>query len=149
MSPQHGDDRTPGTGRASGPGPSGDRPVSALPSVQARVLAFAAILLAGLCGALIGWGFVGVQCTGSCSTKEGAGAVVGAAIAAAGVAVVAVLTLRAMGEWKTIKQDRALAEAADAARAGLAAWAGDGPPGPPPEADPADGPGAGPAADPD
>jgi hypothetical protein len=88
------------------------RPLSALPSVQARALAFAAILVAGVCGALIGYGFVGLQCTGNCSTPEGAGAVVGGALAAAGVAVVAVLTLRAMGEWRTIKEERALAEVA-------------------------------------
>jgi hypothetical protein len=88
------------------------RALSDLPSVQARALAFAAILVAGTCGALIGYGFVGLQCTGSCSTPEGAGAVVGGALAAAGVAVVAVLTLRAMGEWRTIKEERALAEAA-------------------------------------
>jgi hypothetical protein len=43
--------------------------------------------------------------------------VVGAIIAAAGVAVVAVLVLRAMGEWKTIKEERALAEATQAALA--------------------------------
>jgi len=40
---------------------------------------------------------------------------VGAIIAAVGVAVVAVLVLRAMGEWKTIKEERALAEATQAA----------------------------------
>ena len=44
---------------------------------------------------------------------QGVGAVVGGALAAAGVAVVAVLTLRAMGEWRTIKEERALAEAAE------------------------------------
>jgi len=77
--------------------------VSALPSVQARALAFVAILVAGLCGALIGYGFVGVQCHGHCGTPKGLGALTGGALAAAGVAVVAVLTLRAMGEWRAIK----------------------------------------------
>ena len=88
---------------ASGPG----GPPSALPSAPARVLAFAAILLAGVCGALIGFALVRVQCHGNCSTPKGLGALVGGVIAAGGVAVVAVLTLRAMGEWHTIKEDRA------------------------------------------
>ena len=121
MTSAHGDDRIPGRDLPSGAGTASARPVSALPSVRARALAFGAILVAGLCGALIGYGFVGVQCTGTCTTDEGVGAVIGGAIAAAGVAVVAVLTLRAMGEWRTIKEDRALAEAAEAARAALAA----------------------------
>jgi hypothetical protein len=88
-----------------------------LPSVQARALAFAAIIIAGICGALIGWSFVDLQCHGSCTVPDGAGSVVGAIIAAVGVAVVAVLVLRAMGEWKTIKEERALAEATEAALA--------------------------------
>jgi len=80
-------------------------------------LAFAAILVAGVCGALIGYSFVSIQCHGSCSTPEGGGAIVGAVIAAVGVAVVAVLVLRAMGEWKTITEQRALDEADRAAAA--------------------------------
>jgi hypothetical protein len=79
---------------------SPEPPPSALPSVRARVLAFLAILVAGGCGALIGYGVVDVQCERDCTTAIGLGAVVGAALAAAGVAVVAVLTLRAMGEWR-------------------------------------------------
>jgi hypothetical protein len=82
-------------------------PPSALPSVQARALAFLAILVAGICGALIGFAFVRLQCHGNCSTPKGLGALGGGAFAAGGVAVVAVLTLRAMGEWGTIKADRA------------------------------------------
>jgi len=78
--------------------------MSALPSPRARALAFVAIVVAGLCGALIGWSFVDLQCTGDCSTPGGIGAVVGGVLAAAGVAVVAVLTLRAMAEWKRIKE---------------------------------------------
>lgn len=76
-----------------------ERPLSALPSRRARVLAFAAILVAGLCGALIGSSFVSLQCEGGCETGSGLGAVVGGLLAAGGVAVVAVLVLRAMGEW--------------------------------------------------
>jgi hypothetical protein len=63
------------------------------------VLAFAAILIAGACGGLIGYAVVDLQCDGSCGLAEGIGAIVGAVGAAAGVAVIAVLTLRAMGEW--------------------------------------------------
>lgn len=80
-------------------GPPGDRPLSAIPSTRARALAFAAILVAGVCGALIGGSFVGLQCE-DCSTATGLAAVVGALVAAGGVAVVAVLVLRAMGEWR-------------------------------------------------
>jgi hypothetical protein len=93
----------PGSAGTNGSG----RPASALPSVPARAIAFVAILVAGVCGALIGFSFVRLQCTGNCGTPTGLGAVVGAAIASGGVAVVAVLTLRAMGEWKTIKEERA------------------------------------------
>ena len=83
-----------------------EHPESSLPSVRARVAAFVAILLGGACGALIGYGLVDVQCTGDCGTAEGAGAVTGGLIAAIGVAVVAVLVLRAMGEWRTIQRER-------------------------------------------
>ena len=79
--------------------------MSALPSPFARGVAFAAIVVAGVCGALIGWSFVDLQCTGNCSTPSGIGAVVGAAVSAIGVAVVAVLTLRAMGEWKRLREE--------------------------------------------
>jgi hypothetical protein len=72
--------------------------------VAARALAFAAILVAGTCGGLIGYAVVKVQCEGDCATPNGLGAFVGAVTAAAGVAVVATLVLRAMGEWKTIKE---------------------------------------------
>ena len=82
-----------------------DRPVSALPSVRARALAFAAIILAGAAGAAIGGSFVDLQCHGSCDTPIGIGAVAGGAAGAGGTGVVAVLTLRAMGEWKRIKEE--------------------------------------------
>jgi hypothetical protein len=87
-------------------GPGGhQRSLSALPSVRARVLAFCAIVLAGICGALIGSSFVSLQCTGDCITPAGIGALVGAVVAAGGVAVVAVLTLRAMAEWRRIREE--------------------------------------------
>jgi hypothetical protein len=74
-------------------------PASAAPSVGARVLAFASILVAGVCGGLIGYAFMDLQCTGDCGVQKGVGALVGSVGAAIGVAVIAVLTLRAMGEW--------------------------------------------------
>ena len=83
-------------------GPGDDRRLSALPSRRARLLAFLAILLAGGCGALIGASFVSLQCE-DCDAATGVGAVVGGLVAAAGVAVVAVLVLRAMGEWRRIE----------------------------------------------
>lgn len=82
------------------------RPYSALPSVRARVLAFGAILVAGLAGGLIGSAFVGLQCAGACATPRGVGFLTGALLAAGGVAVVAVLVLRAMGEWRRISDER-------------------------------------------
>lgn len=82
--------------------PAPDRPLSALPSTRARVLAFGAILLGGLAGALIGYGFVDIQCSGSCATPDAIGALTGAVLAALGTAVVAVLALRAMGEWRQL-----------------------------------------------
>jgi hypothetical protein len=76
------------------PGPT------ALPSTGARAVAFAAIVVAGLCGVLIGRALVDIQCRGDCGVATGIGAVVGGAMAAGGVAVVAVLVLRAMSEWR-------------------------------------------------
>ena len=77
---------------------------TALPSRGARALAFAAILLAGAAGAFIGYGFVDLQTSGDdAGVQAGIGLLVGAIIAAGGTAVVAVLTLRAMGEWNSIQ----------------------------------------------
>jgi hypothetical protein len=105
---------------------------TALPSVTARLLAFVAILLGGLCGGLIGYAVVDLQCgtEGSvvvpveaapdqppetvpatpsprpsptergCGVAVGLGALVGALVGAGGVAVVSVLVLRAMSEWR-------------------------------------------------
>lgn len=73
---------------------------TALPGVGARIVAFAAICVAGLCGLLIGMALVRIGCKGDCGVEEGIGAIVGGVGAAGGVAVVAVLVLRAMGEWR-------------------------------------------------
>ena len=80
---------------------------SALPSRTARLLAFAAIIIADVCGGLIGYAVVNVQCHGPCTTPKGVGSLTGAVLAAGGVAVVAVLVLRAMGEWRRIQEERA------------------------------------------
>jgi anti-sigma factor RsiW len=77
--------------------------LSALPSPLARALAFIAILIGGLAGGLIGYGFVDLQ---SDDTAWAAvGGLVGAVASAAGTAVIAVLVLRAMGEWRQIHQE--------------------------------------------
>jgi hypothetical protein len=86
---------------------------SALPSTTARLLAFLAIVVGGVCGAVIGWSVTDLQCgpperagaeqpadDDGCGTITGVGAVVGAVVGAGGVAVVAVLVLRAMAEWR-------------------------------------------------
>jgi hypothetical protein len=75
-----------------------------LPSVTARVVAFSLILLAGAAGGFIGYAFTDLQCTGDCTVQTGIGALVGAVFAAGGTGVVTVLTLRAMGEWRTIQE---------------------------------------------
>ena len=101
---------------------------TALPSVTARALAFVAILLGGLCGGLIGYAVTDLQCgtpevvvpldadgrpdpdaqiperneddEAGCRTLASVGGLVGAAIGAGGVAIVSVLVLRAMAEWR-------------------------------------------------
>jgi hypothetical protein len=82
----------------------GDGPPTALPSVTARVLGFIAIVVAGAVGAFIGYAFTDLQCHGSCATPDAIGGLVGALLGAIGVAVVVVLALRAMGEWRTIQE---------------------------------------------
>ena len=74
---------------------------SALPGRRARAVATLAILLAGVCGGLIGYALVDVSCTGDCGWQLGVGALVGAVASASGTAVVASLTLRAMHEWRS------------------------------------------------
>jgi hypothetical protein len=86
-------------------GDPGSRRASALPSVRARVLAFVAIILAGVAGAVIGGSVVDIECHGSCATPVGIGAVAGGAGAAGGAGIVAALTLRAMGEWRQISEE--------------------------------------------
>ena len=78
------------------------------PPIWARLLAVGSIIIAGVCGGLIGWSVFDLQCTGDCSTTAALAGVGTALVSAVGVAVVAVLSLRAMAEWKAIEaRDRA------------------------------------------
>jgi hypothetical protein len=76
--------------------------VSALPPVGARVLAFLSVLVGGLAGGFIGYAFGDLG--GFSDVATGLLLVAGALLGAGGVAVVAVLTLRALGEWETIRR---------------------------------------------
>lgn len=78
------------------------RPLSAIPPVTARAIAFTAILLGGLAGGLIGFALVDIQCDGDCSLPTGLGILVGSVLCAGGMAIVSVLALRAMGEWREV-----------------------------------------------
>lgn len=88
--------RSPSTGPADGD------PESALPPVFARVLAFSSILIGGVAGGLIGYAFADLGGFGGAAV--GLVTFLGAVTGAGGVAVVAVLTLRALGEWETIRR---------------------------------------------
>jgi hypothetical protein len=83
-----------------------DRPLSALPSPLARAIAFASILVGGLAGAVIGFALVDIQYSGDADWPRGLGVVIGAMVAAGGTAIVAVLVLRALGEWRDINDRR-------------------------------------------
>jgi hypothetical protein len=65
-------------------------------------MAFAAILVGGFAGGLIGYTLVRLQCNGDCNVAKGLGALIGAIVAALGMSVVAVLVLRALGEWRQL-----------------------------------------------
>lgn len=79
--------------------------LSALPSTTARILAYVAILIGGLAGGLIGFALVDVQCTGDCGLPLSLGIFVGSTVSAGGTAIVAVLGLRALGEWREISDN--------------------------------------------
>lgn len=94
-----------GAGRAVADDP-GEIPPT-LPSTAARLVAFAAILAAGGAGGFIGYAITDLQCRGDCDLNRGIGMLVGAVIAAVGVAIVVQLALRAMSEWRRIETERA------------------------------------------
>lgn len=79
---------------------------SAAPPLFARILAVAAIVIAGLCGGLIGYAVMDLQCDDGCTTVAGFVGVASAIGAAVGVAIVSVLTLRAMSEWEASEAAR-------------------------------------------
>lgn len=80
-------------------------PDSALPSVAVRVAAFVAVFVGGAGGAAIGYAFATLQCAtnGACQTSRGLFLWLGSLVGSLGVAVVASLTLRAFGEWRSIR----------------------------------------------
>jgi hypothetical protein len=57
-------------------------------------------MIAGICGALIGWAMVDLQCSGACTAPKSIGAIVATVVFAGGSSVIAVLALRALAEWK-------------------------------------------------
>lgn len=78
------------------------RPLSALPSPMARLAAFVSILLAGGAGGLIGYALVDLQVDGSSALPLGLGILIGSVLAAGGTAIVSILVLRAIGEWRDV-----------------------------------------------
>jgi hypothetical protein len=80
-----------------------DRRLSALPSVLARIVAFVSVIVAGFAGALIGFTLIDLQCQGACDIPNSIGLILGAITGAFGMGVVAVLVLRATGEWKELE----------------------------------------------
>ncbi|MGA0065138.1 MAG: hypothetical protein ACO3IV_06840 [Ilumatobacteraceae bacterium] len=86
---------------SAAPSAQGDA-LSALPSPLARIVAFASILAGGLAGGVIGHALVDVQCAGDCTLGRGLGVLIGALSSAGGMSVVAVLGLRAIGEWRQL-----------------------------------------------
>jgi hypothetical protein len=68
----------------------------------ARILAFVSILVGGVAGALIGYALVDIQAENASDVALGIGLLVGAIVTAGGTAIVAILVLRAIGEWRTI-----------------------------------------------
>jgi hypothetical protein len=70
------------------------------PSLLSRVLTVAAVFGAGALGGLIGWAVADLQCAGDCDVQTGIGTFVGAVLAALGTALICVLAVQAMAEWK-------------------------------------------------
>jgi hypothetical protein len=71
-----------------------------LPSRTAFLAAFSSIVVAGVLGGVIGYGLVDVSADNASGVELVLGALVGAALAAVGVGIVAVLVLRAQAEWR-------------------------------------------------
>ena len=75
-------------------------PPDSSPSPLARATAFSAIIVAGACGGLIGYAVTDLGCRDGCTGSAGLVGLAAAVVAASGVAVVAVLVLRASAEWR-------------------------------------------------
>jgi len=71
-----------------------------MPSRTAFLVSFFSVVVAGVFGGIIAYGLVDVGCEGDCQASRLLGVVIGAVLAAGGVGIVAVLVLRAMGEWR-------------------------------------------------
>ena len=65
-------------------------------------MAFVAILVGGAAGALIGYALADIQSGDATALAHGIGILIGSVASAGGTAVVAVLVLRAIGEWREI-----------------------------------------------
>jgi len=80
------------------PDPAEDATPPMLPSRGAFLLAFGSVVVAGILGGIIGYGFADVSSQSDLSHLLGT--FVGSVIGAGGVGIVAVLVLRAMAEWR-------------------------------------------------
>ena len=81
-------------------------PPTAGPSLLSRALTVSAVFGAGALGGLIGWAVADLQCTGNCDVQTGVGTFVGAVVAALGTALICVLAVQAMAEWKAQEGQR-------------------------------------------
>ncbi len=82
--------------------------LSALPSVTARAVAFAVIVLGGLIGGLLTYAVRKVMSGKTSGTSIGVWTVAGAVGTAFGTGILAILALRAMGEWRSLNQAETL-----------------------------------------
>jgi|GEM_PF-368679 len=80
---------------------------SALPSVLARALAFSAIITASVCGGLMGFALGRLQWGDEEKLWVAIVSFASSVSASLGVAIVAVLVLRAMAEWSDVASVRA------------------------------------------
>jgi hypothetical protein len=77
-----------------------------MPSRRAFFLSFASVVVAGVFGAVIGYGLVDIGCERDCGGEALLGAVIGGVVGAIGVGIVAVLVLRAMAEWRRVPRSK-------------------------------------------
>ena len=82
--------------------------LSALPSVTARAVAFAVILLGGLIGGLLTYAVRKVMSGKASGMSIGLWTVVGSVGTAFGTGILAILALRAMGEWRSLNRAETL-----------------------------------------